>query len=92
MPAIHKFCNFTRVRWLCHAEFQVLQRRQDGSVDYYRDWNDYRTGFGNLTGEFWLGNSDFLIYSRLSFSYTSKQATILFKIIWKSCSCSYTRR
>ena len=33
----------------------VVQRRQDGSVDFNRTWVDYEDGFGELTGEFWYG-------------------------------------
>uniref|UniRef100_A0A672H3G2 Fibrinogen C domain containing 1 n=1 Tax=Salarias fasciatus TaxID=181472 RepID=A0A672H3G2_SALFA len=33
----------------------VFQRREDGSVNFFRGWDAYRDGFGTSTGEHWLG-------------------------------------
>ncbi|GFS00902.1 fibrinogen related protein 12.1 [Elysia marginata] len=35
----------------------IIQRRSTGDVDFYqRGWEEYKNGFGDLRGDFWLGN------------------------------------
>jgi ficolin len=43
------FCDMTNGGWT------VIQRRVDDSVDFYRGWADYVTGFGDMCGNWWAG-------------------------------------
>ncbi|NXG46809.1 ANGL5 protein, partial [Psilopogon haemacephalus] len=45
---------------LCDMDFQgggwtVVQKRTDGIIQFQRTWSEYLDGFGDLSGEFWLG-------------------------------------
>ncbi|XP_065053249.1 fibrinogen C domain-containing protein 1-like [Rhopilema esculentum] len=36
----------------------VIQRRTDGSVDFFKNWEEFKEGFEDLRNEFWLGNEN----------------------------------
>ena len=39
----------------------VIQRRMDGTVNFFRRWSEYKDGFGELQHEHWLGNDNIYI-------------------------------
>uniref|UniRef100_A0A8C9YBJ6 Tenascin Ca n=1 Tax=Sander lucioperca TaxID=283035 RepID=A0A8C9YBJ6_SANLU len=38
--------------------WMVFLRRQNGKLEFFRNWKNYTAGFGNLNDEFWLGLSN----------------------------------
>ncbi|VDI14343.1 Hypothetical predicted protein [Mytilus galloprovincialis] len=36
--------------------WSIIQRHQDRTVDFQRTWSEYENGFGNVEGDYWLGN------------------------------------
>ncbi|CAC5371735.1 Fibrinogen-like protein 1,Tenascin,Ryncolin-2,Ryncolin-4,Ficolin-1-B,Ficolin-1-A,Angiopoietin-related protein 1,Ficolin-2,Ryncolin-1,Tenascin-R,Ryncolin-3,Ficolin-1,Angiopoietin-4 [Mytilus coruscus] len=64
-PTMIVFCEMDTDR----GGWTTIQRRYNGSVDFYRDWNEYKTGFGYIAGEHWLGNDNLHYILRQQNSY-----------------------
>ena len=58
---LNGFCGHNRTKAAAYCDtsngggWLVVQRRQDGSIDFNRTWVEYEDGFGSLAGEFWYG-------------------------------------
>ncbi|XP_018414535.1 PREDICTED: angiopoietin-related protein 7 [Nanorana parkeri] len=60
MPA-DEFLGSPELEVYCDMETQgggwtLIQRRKIGLTSFNRDWKQYREGFGNIRGDFWIGN------------------------------------
>lgn len=55
-PKLRPDCKPIRV--YCNMQlggYTVIQQRTSGEVDFYRNWTEYKLGFGDPTKEYWLG-------------------------------------
>ena len=43
----------------------VIQQRKYGNVSFDRRWEEYKMGFGDFDGDFWIGKVVF-VYSRFT--------------------------
>ena len=57
----------------------VLQRRYDGSTNFYRNWKEYKEGFGKLHREFWIGNDNIHLLSIQAIYPNGSEALIQFR-------------
>ena len=76
-----------------------IQARFDGSVDFYRNWEEYRTGFGDPKGEYWLGleNIHKLTHGRSmeikleAYSFQDEKNHAVYRNFWIEDEANYYR-
>ena len=66
----------------------VIQRRKFGNISFDNGWEDYKRGFGELYGDFWIGNE--LIYKMTSKSRHNKLFISLGDWSGRSTHAQYT--
>ncbi|VDI67885.1 Hypothetical predicted protein [Mytilus galloprovincialis] len=52
-----------------NGNWTLFQKRINGTTDFFRGWEEYENGFGNLEAEFWLGNG---LWYNSGMSFTTK--------------------
>ncbi|CAH1160120.1 unnamed protein product [Phaedon cochleariae] len=63
-----------------------IHKRVDGSEDFYRGWREYKHGFGNLEGEFWIG-----LQKMHELTSGSEVAELLVEIVDRDNKTAYAR-
>lgn len=71
------FCNMS----IDGGRWTVFQRRVNGSTNFYRNWTEYKEGFGAKQHEFWLGNE--------KLHHLTQQATYEYRVDFVYGSSSY---
>ncbi|KAM4597642.1 angiopoietin-related protein 7-like [Polymixia lowei] len=59
-PELNVFCDMETNG----GGWTVIQRRKVGVTSFNRDWKQYKTGFGTIRGDFWLGNDNIFRLTR----------------------------
>ncbi|KAL1262282.1 hypothetical protein QQF64_007547 [Cirrhinus molitorella] len=53
--AVQVYCDVVSGEKNDQGHWTVILRRMDGEVNFFRPWESYKKGFGNKSGEYWIG-------------------------------------